>query len=189
MSGTPPTRFNQARWGRAKGGVTTMMAWIALIAVGVALGLAMYFSGMKLLKLLPLLLLMLLAYNIVILFSADGTNAHDIFSEKLFSLPMGSSGGEWTFTLEHMFLATALLFLFFELIKATSVGGAAIAEMAISTLVFIIYLVEFLLVAKASTSLFFLLMIISLIDVIAGYIIGVKVARRDLQIGGHGGDL
>jgi hypothetical protein len=164
-----------------------MLAWIALIAVGVALGLATYFSGLKLLKLLPLLLLSLLAYNIVILFSPEGANPHDLFSETLFTHKMLSSGGEWTFTLEHMFLVSALIFLFFELIKATSVGGAAIAEMVISTLVFIVYLIEFLLVAKASTSLFFLLMMISLIDVVAGYIIGVNVARRDLQIGGPSG--
>ena len=142
----------------------------------------------KIVRLIPLLLFLLIAYNLVIMFAGEpGEGNPDpvfaMFSSPLFSLPM-LSGGTWTFTLEHMFLALGLLFLFFELIKATSIGGAAMAEMAISTLVFIVFLVEFLLVGPASTSLFFLLMVMSLIDVIAGYIIGIKVARRDLAIGG-----
>jgi ABC-type amino acid transport system permease subunit len=144
----------------------------------------------KILRMIPLLLLLLIAYNLVILFAGDPTDEVKdpvlaMFTAPLFSLPM-LSGGVWTFTLEHLFLAIGLLFLFFELIKATSIGGAAIAEMAISTLVFIVFLVEFLLVKQASTSLFFLLMVITLIDVIAGYVIGIKVARRDLVMGGAG---
>ena len=143
---------------------------------------------MKILRLIPLLLLLLIAYNMVILFAGDPTDANPdpvfaMFAAPLFSIPM-ISGGIWTFTLEHLFLSFGLLFLFFEIVKATSIGGAAIAEMAISTLVFVVFLVEFLLVGPASTSLFFLLMMICLIDVIGGYIIGIKVARRDLAIGG-----
>lgn len=137
----------------------------------------------KILKLIPLMLLMLIAYNLVVMFAGEGTNPYEIFGAELFRLPM-ISGGKWAFTLEHLFLAFSLLFLFFELIKATSIGGAAIAEMAISTVVFIVFLVEFLLVKNAASSLFFLMMVIALIDVIAGYIIGIKVARRDLAIGG-----
>ncbi|MCP4934867.1 MAG: hypothetical protein GY927_11850 [bacterium] len=143
---------------------------------------------MKILRLIPLLLLLLIAYNMVILFAGDPTDVNPdpvfaMFASPLFSISM-ISGGIWTFTLEHLFLALGLLFLFFEIVKATSIGGAAIAEMAISTLVFVVFLVEFLLVGQASTSLFFLLMMICLIDVIGGYIIGIKVARRDLAIGG-----
>lgn len=142
----------------------------------------------KILKLIPLMLLMLIAYNLMIMFAGEPTaEVKDpvlaMFSAPLFSIPM-ISGGIWTFTLEHLFLVLSLLFLFFELVKATNIGGAAIAEMAISTVVFIIFLVEFLLVGPAASSLFFLMMMIALIDVIAGYIIGIKVARRDLAIGG-----
>jgi hypothetical protein len=132
------------------------------------------------------MLLVLIAYNILVLFAGENTNPLEIFGQELFRVPM-ISGGDWAFTLEHLFLAVSLVFLFFELIKATSIGGAAIAEMAISTLVFIVYLVEFLLVKNAASSLFFLLMMICLIDVIAGYVIGIKVARRDLAIGGGAG--
>ena len=143
---------------------------------------------LKILRMVPLMVFLLIAYNVVILGVGEPSAENPdpvlaLFSKPLFSISM-VSGGIWTFTLEHLFLAIGLLFLFFELIKATGIGGAAIAEMAISTLVFIGFLVEFLLVKNASTSLFFLLTMITLIDVVAGYVIGIKVARRDLAIGG-----
>ena len=50
--------------------------------------------------------------------------------------------------------------------------------------VFIAVLVEFLMVKQAATSTFFLILVACLIDVIAGYTIGIRVARRDLSIGG-----
>jgi hypothetical protein len=51
-------------------------------------------------------------------------------------------------------------------------------------LVFVACLVEFILVDRAFTSVFFFITIATLIDVIAGYTIGIRVARRDLAIGG-----
>ena len=62
--------------------------------------------------------------------------------------------------------------------------AATAATAAMSMLVFVACLVEFLLVDKAFTSVFFLVMISTLIDVIAGYTIGIQVAKRDLSIGG-----
>lgn len=145
---------------------------------------------LKIFRLIPLMVLVLIAYNFLILFAGEPTKeitdpVFNMLGGPLFELPM-ISGGVWTFTLEHLFIVVSLVFLFFEVVKATSTGGAAMAEMAISTVVFIIYLVEFLLVKNAASSLFFILMLISLIDVLAGYIISVKVARRDLAIGGAG---
>jgi hypothetical protein len=40
-----------------------------------------------------------------------------------------------------------------------------------------------LIVPQAATSVFFLILIATLIDVIGGYTIGIRVARRDLSIG------
>ena len=55
----------------------------------------------------------------------------------------------------------------------------------LSMVVFVVCLVEFLLVKQAATSVFFFITLASMIDVIAGYTIGIRVARRDLQIGGE----
>ena len=52
----------------------------------------------------------------------------------------------------------------------------------LSMVLFIVMLVEFLLVARAGTSTFFILMVISLVDVLAGFIITARTAQRDIQI-------
>jgi hypothetical protein len=50
-------------------------------------------------------------------------------------------------------------------------------------LVFIACLVEFLIVPQAATSVFFFIMTATLVDVVAGAMIGIRTARRDLNIG------
>jgi hypothetical protein len=50
-----------------------------------------------------------------------------------------------------------------------------------STIVFIAFLVEFLIVPGASTSIFFLLMIMALIDVMAGFSVSIRSAGRDVS--------
>ena len=58
------------------------------------------------------------------------------------------------------------------------------SEHGLSMIVFIACIVEFLLVPQAATSVFFLIMVATAIDVVAGFTIGIRVARRDLAIGG-----
>jgi hypothetical protein len=43
-------------------------------------------------------------------------------------------------------------------------------------------LIEFLLVRQAGTSAFFILLMISLVDVIAGFIVTLRTAQRDMTI-------
>ena len=43
-------------------------------------------------------------------------------------------------------------------------------------------LIEFLLVRQAGTSTFFLLMMISIVDVIAGFIVTLRTAQRDITV-------
>ena len=50
-------------------------------------------------------------------------------------------------------------------------------------LVFVACLIEFLTVPQAATSTFFMIMVVALIDVVAGYTIGIRVARRDMAFG------
>jgi hypothetical protein len=43
-------------------------------------------------------------------------------------------------------------------------------------------LVEFLLVQRAATSTFFLLMTIALVDVLAGFIVGMRSGTRQIEV-------
>jgi hypothetical protein len=51
---------------------------------------------------------------------------------------------------------------------------------ALSMLVFIICLIEFLLVPAFSTSVFFIIMAMALLDVLAGVVVTIISARRDV---------
>jgi len=73
--------------------------------------------------------------------------------------------------------------LFGEVLTSTNTGARAIYNHILSMLVFIIYLVEFIVVAFAAKSVFFILMILALFDVLAGFTISIKAARRDLSVG------
>ena len=136
----------------------------------------------KIMKFIPLTAIVLIVYNIIA-FAGGDEDLNKMFDESMFTVPM-LSGASWSLNMGQVLVFVALIILFFEIVKATRVSSAAIADHALSTLIFIAFLIEFLLVKQAGTSTFFLLMVISLIDVVAGYIIGIRVARRDLALGG-----
>jgi hypothetical protein len=85
-------------------------------------------------------------------------------------------------TPEEILLACSILLLGVEIIKATRMGIRGILDHVLSMILFIAMLVEFLLVAQAGTSTFFILMVTSLVDVMAGFIITARTAQRDIQI-------
>jgi hypothetical protein len=92
------------------------------------------------------------------------------------------SGQDWTVTPEDIILAFAIVLLGIEVIKAARAGIRGLMDHILSMVLFIVMLVEFLLVARAGTSTFFILMVISLVDVLAGFIIQARTAQRDIQI-------
>lgn len=105
------------------------------------------------------------------------------FDLQLFSIGM-ISDVDWTLTLGDLVILITLILLFVELIKATRTGGSSIVDHALSTILFVFCLVEFLLVPAAATSVFFFIMIVTLIDVVAGFSITIRAARRDFGFGG-----
>jgi hypothetical protein len=76
-----------------------------------------------------------------------------------------------------------MLLLFIELIKSTFTSTSAMVDHGLSMLVFIACLVELLVAKQAASATFFILMVATLIDVVAGFMIGMRTARRDLNIG------
>jgi hypothetical protein len=92
------------------------------------------------------------------------------------------SGQDWNVTPEEILLAFSILLLGVEIVKATRMGIRGLLDHILSMILFIAMLVEFLLVARAGTSPFFILMVISLVDTLAGFIITARTAQRDIQI-------
>jgi hypothetical protein len=128
------------------------------------------------LSVVPTLLIPWIVYNAV---AATGVELnHELFA---ITLP---SGVPWAFTVSDAVLLLSLMLLFFEILKSTRTGGNSVADHALSMIVFVLYLIWFLVVPTAATSLFFLITIISLIDVVAGFSVTIRAARRDYSVGG-----
>lgn len=133
------------------------------------------------LRALPLIVIPFILYNVMALLSGN-LPADEVFRKVIFNVPM-LRGAFWSFTWGDLVILVTMVCLFAELIKSTYTSSASLVDHGLSMLVFIACLVEFLLVPQAATSVFFFIVVAVLIDVVAGFMIGIRVARRDLSIG------
>ena len=133
------------------------------------------------LRAIPLIVIAFILYNIVVL-SSGNVPADQILNKELFQIRM-VSGADWVFRTSDLIILLTMVLLFVELIKSTYTSSSQMVDHGLSMLVFIACLVEFLLQPKATTSVFFFIMTAALVDVVAGALIGIRAARRDLNIG------
>ncbi|WP_457940034.1 hypothetical protein [Mesorhizobium sp. 10J20-29] len=131
---------------------------------------------------IPLLVVPFILYNLGLAGVFGAGPGGDPWSIELFSFSM-MSGGVFSMTLGMLMIVIALLLFFVEIVKATRTSNASILDHLLSTFVFVAFLVEFLLVRGAATSVFFTLMVITLIDVLAGFSVSLRAASRDVTIG------
>jgi hypothetical protein len=131
----------------------------------------------------PLLLITFAVYNIVA-FLMPGVS----WTGTLFSVHM-VSGADWSMSVGDLLITLAILLLAGELMKATRIGTRTILDHSLSLVVFLGMLVEFLLVKQTATGTFFVLLVISFVDVVAGFAVTLRSAQRDLTVEGVGGHL
>ena len=132
---------------------------------------------------LPLMALPVLAYNLLALV-LGGLRAPDAatrLAARIATVPMASHTG-WPLSLGDLFVAGSLVVLFVELLKAASSRHAAVINHSLSMVLFIVCLVEFLLFPAFATSTFFLLTLMVLLDVLAGFIITLAAERREIDV-------
>ena len=126
---------------------------------------------------IPLLIIPFAIYNMIAFLMPDVGWTGSIATIAMMS------GANWVITPEDALLTFAILLLFIEIFKAArSSSSRGIVDHMLSMLVFIAMLIEFLLVPQAATSTFFLLMMISFVDVIGGFAITARAARRDVAV-------
>ena len=94
------------------------------------------------------------------------------------------SGADWTMSVGDILIALAILLLCGELLKSTRIGIRTVVDHALSLILFLGMLVEFLLVKQAATATFFLLLVVSFIDVLSGFAVTLRSAQRDLTVEG-----
>jgi hypothetical protein len=124
----------------------------------------------------PLLIIPFAIYN-MIAFLMPGL----AWTDKVASFHL-VSGADWIVSAEDIILILAILLLPLEILKATRIGIRSIVDHILSMVLFVAMLVEFLLVRQAGTSTFFILMMISVVDVLAGFTVTLRTAQRDMTI-------
>lgn len=126
----------------------------------------------------PLLLVPFAIYNIVaflmpgVSWTTTVTTVHMV------------SGADWTMSAGDMLVTLGILVLFGEVMKSTRIGIRTVIDHALSLILFLGMLVEFLLVKQCATATFFLLLVISFIDVLGGFAVTLRSAQRNLTVEG-----
>jgi hypothetical protein len=102
-------------------------------------------------------------------------------TDPLFTVHM-ISGGVWNVSFSDILLVIGIVMLFFEVLKSTRIGNRSIVDHILSFVLFAGMGAEFIMVQAAATSTFFLLLMMSLVDVVAGFSITIRTAQRDIGI-------
>ena len=126
----------------------------------------------------PLLLIPFAIYNIVVFLMPGVT-----WTAPLTTVHM-ISGADWIMSAGDLLVAFAILLLFGEMLKSTRIGVRTVVDHGLSLILFLGMLVEFILVPEASSSTFFLLLVLSFIDVLGGFAVTLRTAQRDLTVEG-----
>ena len=126
----------------------------------------------------PLLLVPFAVYNIIA-FLMPGVSWTGVISTVHMV-----SGVDWTMSAGDMLIALAIVLLCGEVIKSTRIGLRTVVDHALSLILFLGMLIEFLLVKQAATATFFLLLVVSFIDVLGGFAVTLRSAQRDLTVEG-----
>lgn len=127
---------------------------------------------------IPLTIGPLIIFNLIALLSSGP----DPWATVLFDLPM-FSGRQWVLTLGDLMIVIGVVLLFVEVLRSSRPSRYTITNHIMSTAVLIIYIVEFIVAGIAANSVFFILTIMALFDVVAGFTVSIKSAQRDVTFG------
>jgi len=133
---------------------------------------------MGFLRYIPFFAILLVLYNVMMVAGTNfGVGAEGIINMNL------PSGAAWSLSAGDLLIALGVIILYIEIFKATRTSADSIIEHGISMVVFIVFIIEFIVVQKAGTSTFFILTLMSMLDVIGGFTVTISSARRDMSIG------
>ncbi len=122
---------------------------------------------------IPLLILPVAAYGVFVAVLGAGlrsTSAHQRLTDPLFQFAT-TAGGVWPVSVSDLLLAAALVVLFIELLKSAATRRIAVINHGLGMVLFVVCLVAMLLFPAFATSTFFLITLMVLLDVLAGFIV------------------
>jgi len=131
------------------------------------------------LNIIPLLVFPLILYNFIVLTgiapaaSADAWLTGTVFTINMFS------GDAWHVSFADVFMGLSLMLLFVEIVKSTRTDAMSIINHGLSMLLSVVCIIQFITVAGFSNSTFFMLTLMTILDVIAGFTVTIVAAKRD----------
>jgi hypothetical protein len=132
----------------------------------------------------PLLVFPFAIYNLVVFLMPGFSWNSEIWHVYMIS------GGEWGITPSDAIVAGSVVILLIDILKAARhTGRRTILDNVLSMVLFVVMLIEFMTVKAVVSSTFFLLLVISFVDVAATFGVSVRaaVARRDVLLDEAGG--
>lgn len=141
----------------------------------------------------PLIGVPLFMYNFFALLAGSGAAARNLFKTEIMAFPMPSTETiEGVITRVNLSISLGDLFIFFsmglmfiELLKSTSTGTAAIFNHALAFIVLLVGLLQFFVFSGYATAAFFVIVITAVLDVLAGVVVTIISARRDVEFAGQ----
>ena len=124
----------------------------------------------------PLLLIPFAIYNIIA-FLMPGVGWGDPLTHVQLM-----SGADWTMSAGEMLVALTVLLLLVEILKATHTSAKALLDHALSLLLFLGMVAEFLLVRQAATAIFFLLLVVGFVEVASGFAVKLRSPQPERTV-------
>lgn len=144
---------------------------------------------MRALTAIPFLGLLVLVYSIVaiskMLAGLPENSMLEFLSGEVITvdfLPSVSVSTPWSVTWGDLFVIVGVVFLAIEIVRATRTDRISMANHALSMLVFVAGLIEFLLLKGFGTSTFFIVWMMTMVDVLVGMFVSIITARRDFGV-------
>jgi hypothetical protein len=107
----------------------------------------------------------------------SGVTMTEGLSREAFSITMPSEM-PWVFTWGGVFLLFSIITLFIEVMKSARATASAMIDNGLSIALFIVCFLLFLLVPGFATTEFFLILMMVVLDFVAGFVIMVNTAQR-----------
>ena len=131
---------------------------------------------------LPLLTVPFALYNILVFLTPGFAWHHEIWRVHMIS------GGDWSITPAVAIVAGSVVILLVEMLRAARrASRRTIMDHVLSMILFVAMLVEFMTVKGVASATFFLLLVVSFVDVAAGFAVSIRTARRDILLDDVGG--
>jgi hypothetical protein len=126
----------------------------------------------------PLLIFPFAIYNIFVFLMPGFSWSNELWHFRMMS------GGEWGITSGDLVIAGAIVVLLIEMLKAAQMSRRSIVDHLLSMILFVGMVTEFLMVRQVASTTFFLLLVISFVDVAGGFAASARAAHRDIPVSG-----